>query len=208
MCTKQHEFERHLEILLHSFESEQESWEYSMKSKLLELLDCSHLIPSSNGNSALRIFSYVGDIDLIQKLLKHTNFVITGEDGGDSLCMAAIMGQTEIVDIFLNDGRFNPALKMRLYMNEDGHNALEYACGNGYLDIVELLLIDPRVDPTVNGNLAVSLSAGNGYSDVLKRLLQDPRIQKTCSLHDALIEAVLEESVECIQILLRSSWID
>ena len=210
--SKQQDFELNLEKLLNQCESEFESCQYDfaayMKPKFLELLECKNLIPSSNGNLALRLFSYSGDLELIKKLLQHPNFIINEDDGGDALCLATIMGQTEIVKLLLKDSKFNPSLYMKLYMNDIGNNAFEYACGHGHLDIVELLLNDSRVDPTADENLPLSLAAGNGHAHVLKRLLQDPRIQKFCDVHEALIEAVLEDHEECIQILLNCSWID
>ena len=49
---------------------------------------------------------------------------------------------------------------------------------NGYVEIVKLLLQDPRVDPSDENNLAIRLASFYGYIEVVKLLSQDPRFKK------------------------------
>jgi Ankyrin repeats (3 copies) len=60
----------------------------------------------------------------------------------------------------------------------DGENndAIEIASFKGHLEIVELLLSDPRVDPSQNANNSLMDACAEGHLPVVERLLLDPRI--------------------------------
>ena len=45
------------------------------------------------------------------------------------------------------------------------------ASENCRVDVVKLLLSDPRVDPSANDNYALRLAIQNGHKDVVKLLL-------------------------------------
>ena len=47
---------------------------------------------------------------------------------------------------------------------------------NGHLDVVELLLNDPRVDPSAQNNKALRRAKKNNYQEVVELLLKDPRV--------------------------------
>jgi ankyrin repeat protein len=46
---------------------------------------------------------------------------------------------------------------------------------NGYVEVVKLLLNEPRVDPSADDNCAIRLASKNGHFEVVKLLLNDPR---------------------------------
>ena len=50
-----------------------------------------------------------------------------------------------------------------------------YACRNGHIEIVKLLLQDERVDPSANENTPVRYAYMNNYPDVIKLLKAHPR---------------------------------
>ncbi len=56
--------------------------------------------------------------------------------------------------------------------------AIKWASENGYLEIVKLLLQDPRVDPSDTDNYAIKIASFKRHLEVVKLLLQDPRVQK------------------------------
>lgn len=57
------------------------------------------------------------------------------------------------------------------------HNlALQFATEEGNIEIVKLLLQDPRVDPADEKNLAIIYASQNGYFEIVQLLLQDPRV--------------------------------
>ena len=53
--------------------------------------------------------------------------------------------------------------------------AIRFASQKGIVEIVNLLLNDPRVDPSVSGNYAIICASENGHYDIVKLLLNDPR---------------------------------
>ena len=58
---------------------------------------------------------------------------------------------------------------------------IEYACGKGHIEIVRLLLKDPRVDPGAHHNSAICHAVYSEYPDIVRLLLTyetvDPTIQ-------------------------------
>ena len=51
-----------------------------------------------------------------------------------------------------------------------------WAAQCGRLEVVRLLIADPRVDPSAQNNKAIILAAGNGHLEVVNRLLLDSRV--------------------------------
>lgn len=54
--------------------------------------------------------------------------------------------------------------------------ALLRAVQNGYIDLIHVLLADPRMDPSANNNRALQLAAQNGQEEATRVLLADPRV--------------------------------
>ena len=177
------------------------------KARILELLACENLDPSSSQNLALRTLSYIGDTQLVKAILKTPNLNIAAKFH-DSLCLACSTGRLEVVDVLLKDGRIDPTIPSSIFTDDLVNNALETACAYGHLSVVQLLLNDPRVDPSSNDCLAVTLAAGNGHANILERLLQERRVISNCRPHEALVEAILEDHEECVRILLTTVGID
>ena len=51
------------------------------------------------------------------------------------------------------------------------------SCCFGRLEIVQFLLQDPRVDPSVYENIGIRSASRNGHQAVVQALLKDPRVQ-------------------------------
>jgi len=58
------------------------------------------------------------------------------------------------------------------------------ASQNGHLDIIQLLLSDPRVNPADNNNGAIRYASKNGHLDIVQLLLSDPRVLNSLSPQD------------------------
>ncbi|TMW58722.1 hypothetical protein Poli38472_010281 [Pythium oligandrum] len=56
---------------------------------------------------------------------------------------------------------------------------LHFAASSGVLELVELLLSDPRVDETYDLEAALEDAARDGHIDIVRRLLVDPRLRLT-----------------------------
>ena len=52
---------------------------------------------------------------------------------------------------------------------------------NGYLEIVQELLKDNRVDPSANNNDAIQWASGNGHLEVVEELLKDNRVDPSAN---------------------------
>lgn len=65
-------------------------------------------------------------------------------------------------------------------------DALTYAAENGHYAVVQLLLADPRVDASADGNSALKCAACEGRLAILDRLLADPRVDAACDDLEAL----------------------
>jgi len=54
--------------------------------------------------------------------------------------------------------------------------AIRHACLAGHLDVVRLLLEDPRTDPACNDNISIGNAIMSGNTSVVKLLLEDERV--------------------------------
>jgi len=118
-----------------------------------------------------------------------------------ALRSASTLGRLEIVKMLLRDPRVGAA-------EVDG--AFLPACNNGHADVVELLLGDARVDPTLQmtmgpmyRNAPFKAACRHGRTRVVKLLLQDGRVDPTIEDNVGLKEANERGHVGVVQLLLR-----
>ena len=73
------------------------------------------------------------------------------------------------------------------YMDMDKkYTVLYYASICGYESVVQILLSDPRVDPSNADNTAIRRASYNGHSTVMELLLADPRVDPSALENDAI----------------------
>jgi len=60
------------------------------------------------------------------------------------------------------------------------NEAIRLSSRNGYLDVVKVLLADPRVNPYVYDNYAIYWASQNGHKDVVNSLT--PRLTQSSSI--------------------------
>jgi len=94
-------------------------------------------------------------------------------------------------------------------------NGLNWASSLGLVNVVELLLASPRIDPSrissINRTTCIIAAAYRGREDVVRLLMRDPRIDMnavTKNSHTALACAVLTNSIKVTQLLLCDSRVD
>ena len=124
------------------------------------------------------------DIEMI-KLLKKNNEIFI---------LACIMGNIEVVKVFLND----PKLKLK-----QSQRPIVKASQNGQLDIVQLLLTDLRFDPSVNHNEALKLATQYEHYDVVQLLLTDERVVNN---EDYLLLLINQGSLNEVRSLLNRNY--
>jgi hypothetical protein len=82
-----------------------------------------------------------------------------------ALYIASKHGQISIVDRLLHDEREDLCI----------NGILLYTIAENYVEIVDLLLKDPRIDPSAFNNQAIRLAKSRGMIEMVNCLLQDPR---------------------------------
>lgn len=102
----------------------------------------------------------------------------------------------EIVELLLNDGRIDPG--------SFDNVALRAASASGYLDIVNLLLEDPRVN-LIN---SLTIASENGQLNVVNRLLEDSRVNPTFENNEAIINASENGHINVVNRLLEDPRVD
>ena len=109
--------------------------------------------------------------------------------------IASITGKIKYVKYVLqNLKNINPASYNNL--------AIIRACDNGHVEVVKLLLTDPRVNPADRGNVAFIRACENGRVEVVKLLLTNPRVDPVVRDNIAFIKACENGRVEVVKLLL------
>jgi ankyrin repeat protein len=111
-----------------------------------------------------------------------------------------------IVQKFLILDHTNPAFEKRL--NERLESAIRFASGYGNVEVVKLLLNDPRVDPSAHDNYAIRWASRNGHVEVVKLLLNDPRVDPSADNNCAIRWASRNGHVEVVKLLLNYPRVD
>jgi ankyrin repeat protein len=153
-----------------------------------------------------KVYSY-GQIDVIDRLLQDRR-----EKSEDSLtknnsvlCYACTMKDKQFIDILLqNTSKIDPSSLTKI---------LQFACKNNYIDIVDRLLQDERVDMSKNKNTedsALNQACANGCVDVVDRLLQEPtnRVDPSTRYNLSLSLACTFGNLNVVNRLLQDARVD
>uniref|UniRef100_A0A6C0JS57 Uncharacterized protein n=1 Tax=viral metagenome TaxID=1070528 RepID=A0A6C0JS57_9ZZZZ len=79
--------------------------------------------------------------------------------------------------------------------------AIGYASHDGHLEIVKLLLADPRVNPATNNNWPIRCASHNGHLEVVRLLLDDSRVDPSDIENCAVRWAKENGHTEIVQLL-------
>jgi hypothetical protein len=165
---------------------------------------------SMDGEMTFRLACANGHAEVVSLLLNHTCFSIANFEPKDAVALAANAGHCDVVALLVQDTRVNPGLdksfalkhhcragdvkrvKAALDDPDFGEAPLPVALltgasQNGHAAIVELLLLEPRVDPSALDNAAIRLSSKFGHDSVVKLLLADPRVDPTADNNNAIV---------------------
>ncbi|MCH9717720.1 MAG: ankyrin repeat domain-containing protein [Gammaproteobacteria bacterium] len=102
----------------------------------------------------------------------------------------------------------NPTLLSHVLQHADRtlfsaiQNAIVAASENGHADVLNVLLKDPRVDPSDPYAMAVCLASEHGHTNVLKVLLNDPRFDPGLMNNRAIIRASENGHLQVVRLLL------
>eukprot|EP01127_Copromyxa_protea_P018698 TRINITY_DN5942_c0_g1_i1.p1 TRINITY_DN5942_c0_g1~~TRINITY_DN5942_c0_g1_i1.p1 ORF type:complete len:668 (-),score=42.23 TRINITY_DN5942_c0_g1_i1:77-2080(-) len=130
--------------------------------------------------------------------LIHEEHVSVTRNNIHALFLACFHGLTEVVAHLL---------EMKCVDPRPG-NPLAAACESGSIDIVRMLLSDPRVDPTADESMPIQLAAQSGHSQIVEILLKDGRSDPNRALGNPLVCACAYGDTKVVQMLLADSRVD
>lgn len=85
---------------------------------------------------------------------------------------------------------------------------IELASREGHVEIVKLLLEDPRVDPSIDHNTPIEYASYSGHSEVVKLLLSDPRVDPSDRDNFIISHTCKRGHLEVIKLLLEDPRVD
>ena len=85
---------------------------------------------------------------------------------------------------------------------------LEIASDDGQLEMVKILLKDPRVDPSDDNNNSIRRASKNGHLEIVKLLLQDPRVDPSDGNNYSIKAASENGHIKIVRLLLKDPRVD
>lgn len=131
----------------------------------------------------------------LRQLADHIyNYITSVESGsGWGITYAVKFGYARVVQELLKQ----PDIPFLSY-----NSLLTVAAMKGHVEIVNLLLNDPRVDPAAGDNIAIQKAASSGHVQVVDLLLNDPRVDPAAEDDYAIQRAAAKGHVEVVKLLL------
>ena len=152
--------------------------------------------PGSIYNSPLVVASERGHMSVVDILLKDPR-VDPGIQYSAIIKIAARQGNYLLVKALLKDHRVNP--------NSYGKfkPALIGALEHRHMHVVDILLKDPRVDPSIQNNDAIQIAAEKRNIPAIRILLKDSRVNPTVNNNHAIRHALKNSHFDVARILLE-----
>ena len=125
-----------------------------------------------------------------------------------------LLSDQEKEGLFIASCRYNNLrlvkwlLKQGVDPSDCSNYAIREASENGYLEIVEILLQDPRVDPSDCNNYAIGLASENGHKEVVEILLRDSRVDPSDDDNYAIAFASMNGHKKVVELLLKDNRVD
>ena len=169
------------------------------------LLNSEFVDPSAQNNKALSSAIVNNHIDIVELLLedvlKHPLRERVDLDEV-TLILAIHAKNLEMVQLLLDYGA-DPSLPYKLLHARQATYPIIEASKLCLTDMVELLLSDARIDPSVNNNSALFYAATNGCYAVVELLLNDPRVDPLDNNEVALQVSLARKYYDIAKLILR-----
>jgi ankyrin repeat protein len=123
------------------------------------LLNDNRIKPEELNFNPFRQSIRAGYLETLKLLLKDKR-LNPGANNNEAIKNAVLYHDVNVVGALLNDSRVDP-----------NTGAFAMAAGSGDIDILNIFIADPRVDPALDNNLAIRRAARRGNSIVVKALL-------------------------------------
>jgi ankyrin repeat protein len=146
---------------------------------------CLRAAVSSNADQSLRA-------------LLQDNRINPSYDEEEALYQTVINNRINLIEVLLLDGRPNPG----------NYGLISYAVEKGNILVIQLLLNDNRVDPSVFNNYAIRFACETGSVEITRLLLNHPKVDPSVNNNDCLKKAVKKQYVEVVRLLLKHPKVD
>lgn len=162
--------------------------------------------PTVGGNDALITMIEFGELEWARRLLADPR-VDPSDDEDRALRIASALGKVEGVRLLLTDDRVDPNTKDY----RESKSALIEAVEGRHLEVLQLLLSDPRSDPADYNNELIGIAAWEGNYEAVALLLQDERVDPSDDDNSALRSAISQGREDVVKLLLtdprvRATW--
>lgn len=151
-----------------------------------------HDLGNASNNRVCLYAIYYGHVNIVRILLtigrvdptcdnNGARSTVDFEHGPEFVVFACKHNKPKVLDVLLEYERvIDPRVRFP-YNNE-----FIFACEKGRLDIVKVMLKDPRLDPSTHRNYPLQLACTNGHVHVVKLLLQYQRVDPSADRSYAL----------------------
>ncbi|KAJ3125533.1 hypothetical protein HK100_010747 [Physocladia obscura] len=163
-----------------------------------------------NHTSALTIITEIAAALIANPV---TNLGLSNPTTLNPFVLSATKGHVAVVRMFLSNPLMNdPQIRHIPGILRQSADALciafIHAVQNKHMEIVLLLLADPRVDPTIWNNFALVCAAEFGHADIVSLLLQDPRVDPSARKNESLYYACKNGHISIVKLLLANPQSD
>ena len=151
--------------------------------------------PSQDDNSVILCACVSRNVEVMNRLLQDPRIQLSTQENR-AIEFAADCGHVDIVKRLLQSQTIDPS------------EALESACRQGHYELFDLLMKDPRTDPTVTNNAAIVSASYNGHIKMVKRLLENPRVDPSVKNNRAVRWSSHRGHFKVVKRLLKDPRVD
>ena len=152
----------------------------------------------------IEIFTKVNNPFKLQRLSKQFNVLILGNKNHIAY---GILNRLGFNINIIKSYKIYKNFITKCYKNPVKYNLIDYI-DDKYAGFMELLLINPKADPSIHNNVAIISAAMFGHSKTVKILLADPRVDPTADNNYAFISAAYEGHFDVVKLLLADPRVD
>ena len=138
------------------------------------------------------------NLDVLILLLKHSQTHFTDDDIISALESAAQIGNQENFMYLFTNYTFSAS---------EIKGTISKACLSGNIDVVTILLNDPRVNLAEYNNRPIRNAANKGRTDIVRLLLEDARVDPRVHNDEILYDVIQCNHLQILQLLLQSTRI-
>ena len=143
-----------------------------------------------------------------KKRIQHkVEYLLSQSDPQNVLYYAVIYGDVDTVDELLKRG-VDPNFSIIEHEGTLELSLFKWALRSGHVSVIDRLLQDDRIDPTVDDNSAIRNAIVDGNLDIMKSLFRNPKVKKSFSVNEAISIASYNGKIDVLNDLLQDPIVD